>query len=141
MRIQRKKVLLNLKIKSCLQQDLQIQSYDSDFVLLPMSMSWDKEICNITTGIQFPNKLILKVENNKDKTCELLSLSVVGIPINKNILGDKIEYKQNTDFENVFIAPADKTLTWKNNGFAVIDFFHPDPFVYLLAIGNKINVL
>jgi len=143
MRIQRKTFLLKFKIgcnnaHGC---NLQINAYDKNMTLLSMQHNKSGQVHNVEVTTCFPNKVILGISNTQGSSCELLGLSVIGIPINKNILLRKTEYKQNISFENVFTAPSTRTLTWENNGYALFDFFNPDPFVYLLSIGNKISVL
>jgi hypothetical protein len=109
--------------------------------LLPMKHDKINRVHDLEVNIDFPNKLILKISNNQGNSCELLGLHLVGIPINKHILRNRTEYKQNASVQDVFTAPSANTLTWENNGCVLFDFFDPDPFVYLLCIGNKINVL
>lgn len=143
MRIQRKNFLLKFKIEcngahNC---DLQITAYDANMTLLLIKHDKTNQVHDLEVNIDFPNKLILKISNNQGNSCELLGLHVVGIRINKHILRNRTEYKQNTSVEDIFTAPSNNTLTWKNNGYVLFDFFDPDPFVYLLSIGNKINVL
>jgi hypothetical protein len=109
--------------------------------LLPMQHDKTDQVHTVEVRTCFPNKVILEISNNQGSSCELLGLQVVGIPINKRILRDRTEYQQNISFEDIFTAPSKTTLTWQNNGYALFDFFNPDPFVYLLSIGNKISVL
>jgi hypothetical protein len=143
MRIQRKNFLLKFKIgcNDTHSGNLQITAYDANMALLPMKYDKNEWVHDIEVSICFPNKLILEISNNQDNSCELLGLHVVGIPINKHILRNKTEYKQNISSEDIFTAPSKTTSIWENNGYALFDFFNPDPFVYLLSIGNKISVL
>jgi hypothetical protein len=143
MQIQRKNFLLKFKIEcnNLHHYNLQINAYDANLDLLPTRHNKTDQVHNIEVNVCFPNKVILQISNNQGSSCELRGLSVIGIPINKSILRNKTEYKQNISVESVFTAPSNRTLTWKNNGYALFDFFNPDPFVYLLSIGNKISVL
>jgi hypothetical protein len=143
MRIQRKNVLLKFKIRcndahNC---DLQITAYDTNMILLSMQHNKINQVHTVEVSTCFPNKVILEISNNQGSSCELLGLQVAGVPINKRILRNRTEYKQNISFEDILTAPSKTTSIWENNGYALFDFFNPDPFVYLLSIGNKISVL
>ena len=149
MRIQRSNFILtfNLKHKD---NAMLIHAYDCDFEPLPITrkIAEDTETVEILTRL--PNKVMIvlsgKNSDNKHKnSVELLTMSLAGIKINQDILHDIIEYKpiQLTNvpgqLQEYLDYPSIRSNCWDHNGCVVLDLFDPDPFAYLLKIGNKIK--
>ena len=150
MRIQRTNSLLTLKLKhSCIDDIMQVTAYGSDFEPLPMLCEINNEIETIEISSYLPNTIMLvlsgKTNSDNNKFIELLDMSLAGIKINKDIMFNRLDYKPNlsTQLPNSlqeYLNYSSAQLTkWEYNGCVLFDLFDPDPFAYLLKIGNRIK--
>jgi hypothetical protein len=129
---------------------MNIATYGSNFKLLPATHKINNNIETIEILSHLPNTLILAVTgktNQPDdkRSVKLLGVSLAGIPIDKDILSNKVEYRPDTStnpemsVQDYFNCSPTYTRMWNYNGCVLINFFDPDPFAYLLKIGNKIK--
>ena len=147
MRIQRTNFLLTLNLKHS-DNAMTINAYDSDFEMLPITRKVSDEIETVEISSYLPNTvmLVLSGKNSHDrKSVELLNVSLAGIKINQDILLTKTEYKpivstQTPDSIKEYLDyPSTRSTIWNYNGCVLFDLFDPDPFAYLLKLGNKIK--
>jgi hypothetical protein len=126
-----------------------IDAYGRDFELLPVNRTIKQNIETIEISTYLPNKIMLVLSgktNQDNKSIKLLSMSLAGVKINKDILLNNL-----IDYRPIQTAEPPKSLRdylnneawdptpWDQNGCVLVDIFDPDPFSYLLYIGNKIN--
>jgi hypothetical protein len=125
-----------------------INAYGSDFEMLPITRKISNSIETVEISSYLPNTvmLVLSGKNSHDrKSVELLNVSLAGIKINQDILLTKIEYKPilstqtPSSIKEYLDYPSMCSNIWDHNGCVLFDFFDPDPFAYLLKIGNKIK--
>jgi hypothetical protein len=147
MRIQRTNFLLTLNLKHS-DDAMVINAYGSDFEMLPITRKVSNDIETVEISSYLPNTVILVLsgKNNHDKkSVELLNVSLVGIKINQDILLTRIEYKPILlaqtpgSIKEYLNYPSVFSTTWHYNGCVLFDLFDPDPFAYLLKLGNKIK--
>ena len=150
MRIQRTNFLLTLKLKhSCIDDIMQVTAYGSDFEPLPMLRDINNEIETIEISSYLPNTIMLvlsgKTVSDDNKFIELLDMSLAGIKINKDIMFNRLDYKPNlstqlpTSLTEYLNPSSTRSTKWEYNGCVLFDLFDPDPFAFLLKIGNKIK--
>jgi len=142
MRIRCSDVILKLTVKNSSKQDSNptFEAYNADLHPLAIRHSQSGDMHSIEITTQLPSDLILKF-SNAGHGLELVRLSLVGIAINKEILSNRVEYKQTHSLEDIKTVASKKTLLWPKDGCAIFNFFHHDPFAYHLFIGNKIKML
>jgi hypothetical protein len=151
MRIQRTNFLLTLELKhGCVDDVMHIAAYGSNFELLPVvrTINHDVETIEISTYLPNTAMLVLSGKTTQDddrKSIELLDASLVGVKINKDIMLNRIEYKPNistqlpNSLQQYLENSSTRSLVWTQNGCVLFDLFDPNPFAYLLKIGNKIK--
>jgi hypothetical protein len=151
MRIPRTNLFLTLKLKhGCVDNVMHVTAYGSDFELLPVIRKIDHEIEIIEISTYLPNTVMLVLsgktaQDDNNKFIELLDVSLVGVKINKDILLNRIDYKPNLSnqvpdsLQQYLDHASTRSLSWGHNGCVLFDLFDPDPFAYLLKIGNKIK--
>lgn len=149
MRIQRTNFLLTLNLKHS-GDIMAIDAYGSDFKPLPITRKIENNNETVEILSYLPNKVMLvlsgKIDQPNDKSSiELLNMSLAGIKINQDIMLTITEYKpiqsmqvpgsiqEYLDYSSI------RSNIWNHNGCVLFDFFDPDPFAYLLKIGNKIK--
>jgi hypothetical protein len=125
-----------------------IDAYGADFESLPVQRTIENNIETIKISTYLPNKvmLVLSGKTNQDnRSIKLLSMSLAGIKINNSIMLNLIDYRP------ILSGPTPESLRdyldneawdptpWDQNGCVLFDIFDPNPFSYLLYIGNKIN--
>jgi hypothetical protein len=147
MRIQRTNFLLTLNLKHS-DDAMTINAYGSDFEMLPITRKVSQEIETVEISSYLPNTvmLVLSGKNSHDKkSVELLNVSLAGIKINQDIMLTRTDYKpmvsaQPPDSIKEYLDyPSTCSTTWDHNGCVLFDLFDPDPFAYLLKLGNKIK--
>lgn len=147
MRIQRTNFLLTLTLKHS-DNAMTLNAYGSDFEILPITRKVSNGIETVEILSYLPNTvmLVLSGKNNHDiKSVELLSVSLVGIKINQDIVLTRTEYKPIVStqlpgsIKEYLDYPSTCSTTWDYNGCVLFDLFDPDPFAYLLKLGNKIK--
>lgn len=147
MRIQSQTYVLSLDIKK--HNENRIDIYDSNLNLLSATQKEDSNRQNIQVQIHLPSKLIFKISSVDDLTktqplVELVKMNLVGINVDKENILKVIDYRPTeikyhpTTLDIIDNLSAYKTLEW-GEGYVTINFFHPDPFSFLLYIGNKIK--
>jgi hypothetical protein len=149
MRIQRKHVLLTLNLKHNGDNDpITVEAYGSDFDLLPITHSWNKDVETVTVETYLPNTvmLVLKKSNmQSSQSVELVGMHLAGVKINKDIMGNRFEYKPNRSAQSIqsprqyLELASTQSTTWNHSGCVLFDLFEVDPFAYLLKIRNKIK--
>jgi hypothetical protein len=147
MRIQRTNFLLTLNLKHS-DAAMTINAYGSDFEPLPITRKVSDGIETVEILSYLPNTvmLILAGKNSHDrKSVELLNMSLAGMKINQDIMLTRTEYKpilsaHTPDSVQKYLDyPPRRSTIWTYNGCVLFDLFDPDPFAYLLRIGNKIK--
>jgi hypothetical protein len=147
MRIQRTNFLLILNLKHS-DNAMTINAYGSDFEMLPTTRKINNGIETVEILSYLPNTvmLVLSGKNSHDqKSVELLNVSLAGIKINQDIVLTRIEYKPIVStqtpgsIKEYLDYPSTRSTTWNYNGCVLFDLFDPDPFAYLLKLGNKIK--
>jgi hypothetical protein len=149
MRIHRTNFLLTLNLKHS-GDIMAIDAYDCNFepLLITRKIKNNNETVEILS--YFPNKVMLvlteKNSQSKDKkSIELLNMSLAGIKINQDIMLTITEYKPiqsmqvPSSVQEYLDYSSIRSNIWDYNGCVLFDFFGPDPFTYLLKIGNKIK--
>jgi hypothetical protein len=125
-----------------------INAYGSDFEPLPITRKVSDGIETVEILSYLPNTvmLILAGKNSHDrKSVELLNMSLAGMKINQDIMLTRTEYKpilsaHTPDSVQKYLDyPPRRSTIWTHNGCVLFDLFDPDPFAYLLRIGNKIK--
>jgi hypothetical protein len=125
-----------------------INAYGSDFEMLPITRKVSDEIETVEILSYLPNTvmLVLSGKNSHDrKSVELLNVSLAGIKINQDIVLTRIEYKPivstqtPNSIKEYLDYPSTHSTIWNYNGCVLFDLFDPDPFAYLLKLGNKIK--
>jgi hypothetical protein len=125
-----------------------INAYGSDFEMLPITRKVSQEIETVEISSYLPNTvmLVLSGKNSHDKkSVELLNVSLAGIKINQDIVLTRTEYKPMVStqppgsIKEYLDYPSTRSTTWDYNGCVLFDLFDPDPFAYLLKLGNKIK--
>jgi hypothetical protein len=150
MRIQRTNFLLTLKLKhGCADNAMHVTAFGADFEPLPMLCEINNEIETIEISSYLPNTIMLvlsgKTDIDDNKFIELLDMSLAGIKINKDIMFNRIDYKPNlsnqlpTSLSEYLDPSSTRSTKWEYNGCVLFDLFDPDPFAFLLKIGNKIK--
>ena len=149
MRIQRTNFLLTLKLKHS-DNAMNITAYGSDFEMLPITQKISNGIETVEILSYLPNTVMLVLSgknslDNDKQSLELLNISLAGIKINQNIMLTKTEYKPilstqvPSSIQEYLDYPSTYSIIWDHNGCVLFDLFDPDPFAYLLKIGNKIK--
>jgi hypothetical protein len=145
--IQRTNFLLTLNLKHS-DDAMTINAYGSDFEMLPVTRKISNGIETVEISSYLPNTvmILLAGKNSHDKkSVELLNVSLAGIKINQDIMLTKTEYKpilstQTPDSIKEYLEyPSTRSTIWNYNGCVLFDLFDPDPFAYLLKLGNKIK--
>jgi len=140
MRIQRPTFLLKLTLRSE-NSNLQVNAYGSNFELLKTHHETDDKLHKVEVLTHLPNKVMLNFLGINSNGVELVTVSLVGIPINREVLNKVVEYKETDSLQELENAPSSRSLKWLKDGCAIFDFFHSDPFAYHLYVGNKIKML
>ena len=150
MRIQSKHFLLTFTVEHTSDNHnvMTIDAYGADFEPLPGRRTIDNNIEIIEVSTYFPNKVMLVLSgkaNQDNKSIKLLSMSVAGVKINNSILLNLIDYKPiqadktPTSVRDYLDNESRNTTLWDQNGCVLFNLFDPNPFSYLLYIGNKIH--
>lgn len=145
MRIRDETFLFSIDIKHHCEGRVDI--YDSGFNLLTTRRSKTENVEHIEADICLPNKLILVVSKEQAiGKIELVKMRLTGLAISQESALKILDYRQasvskydSCSLEQILSIPAYKSLSWDDEGYVIVDFFHPDPFALHLFIGNKIN--
>ena len=134
MRIPDSTFLLAITIKSKnLSRSVITNVYDSSFNRLSMTKNIIGDTEQTQTHICLPDQIILEIDSEDN---ELSLVTFAGIRIRKNKLAEIVSYYSGkiTDpsMEKIRNLPAKKTLLWSDPGYAILNFFHPDPFAWHL---------
>jgi hypothetical protein len=149
MRIQRTNFLLTLTLKHS-DDKMSIDVYDCNFEPMPITRKIKDNNETVEILSYLPNKVMLVLsgknnQSNDKSSIELLNMTIAGIKINQNIMLNRTEYKpilstQVPDSIQEYLDyPSTCSITWNHNGCVLFDLFDPDPFAYLLKIGNRIK--
>jgi hypothetical protein len=148
MRIQNKNFLLTFTVEHAGNDVMSIDAYGTNFEPLPVQRTIENNIETIEISTYLPNKVMLVLSGKTEqdnKSIKLLGMSLAGIKINHSVMLNLIDYRP------IQSGPAPKSLReylnneawdptpWDQNGCVLFDIFDPNPFSYLLYIGNKIN--
>jgi hypothetical protein len=148
MRIQNKNFLLTFTVEHAGNDVMAIDVYGTNFEPLPVQRTIENNIETIEISTYLPNKVMLVLSGKTEqdnKSIKLLGMSLAGIKINHSVMLNLIDYRP------IQSGPAPKSLReylnneawdptpWDQNGCVLFDIFDPNPFSYLLYIGNKIN--
>jgi hypothetical protein len=131
----------NLSSGSC-----DLDFYDQNFVRLPVDAQNDQENFVAVIQISLPTKIVIDITINQPNTkMDIQRLWLVGLPVDKNLLKQCCNYRigrVNTTLNSLDALQAlesQDTAMIEQSGYFVIDLFHPNPFAWHLAIGNKIK--
>ena len=149
MRIQRTNFLLTLNLKHS-GNVMAIDAYGCDFKPLPITRKIKDNNETIEILSYLPNKVMLVLsgknnQSNDKSSIELLNMTIAGIKINQDIMLTRTEYKPIQSIQvpgsiqEYLDYPSMCPNIWDHNGCVLFDLFDPDPFAYLLKIGNKIK--
>jgi hypothetical protein len=125
-----------------------IDVYGANFELLPVRRTIENNIETIEVSTYLPNKIMLVLSgktNQNTQSIKLLSMWLAGIKINNSIMLNLIDYrpirsdKTPTSLRDYLDNEAWNPTPWDQNGGVLFDIFDPNPFSYLLYIGNKIH--
>jgi len=149
--IQRTNFLLTLSLKHGICDNVMtVDLYGSEFELLPITRKIVNDIETIEILTYLPNTVMCVLSGSRilpdeKKSIELLSMSLAGIIINKEIMFDRFHYRSNLSThepesirEYINYQPS-RQKVMNHDGCVLFDLFDPDPFAYLLKIGNKIK--
>jgi hypothetical protein len=139
MRIQRPNFLLNLKLLDLSPEDCNLRLITHGAELIHHQI--EKKVHKLEILTHLPQQVILEFTGLGSNGLELSAMSLVGIAFNKEVISKVSEYKVANSITDLANAPAKKTTQWPKDGYALFNFFHPDPFAYHLFIGNKIKML
>ena len=124
-----------------------ISLFDNKFQAVASETVWQENVLIITTKISLPNKLIMSIESCSDKTAlELQGMVLSGIEVRTDVLLNFLEYKycaNHVMIESVAqleALKAERVLCWDRDGYAIFNFFHPNPFAWHMYVGNKIKI-
>lgn len=151
MRIQNTNYILTFTVEHISDNNdvMTIDAYGRDFEPLPVNRTIKQNIETIEISTYLPNKIMLVLSgktNQDNRSIKLLSMSLAGIKINNSIMLLNL-----IDYRPILTGPTPKSIRdyidneawdptpWDHNGCVLVDIFDPNPFSYLLHIGNKIN--
>lgn len=149
--IQRTNFLFTLSLKHGISDNtMTVNAYGSEFELLPITRKIVNDIETIEILTYLPNTVMCvlsgsRISPNEKKSIELLSMSLAGININKEIMSARLDYRPNLSnqepesIREYINYRSDKQKIWNHDGCVLFDLFDPNPFAYLLKIGNKIK--
>jgi len=150
MRIQSKNFLLTFTVEHTSDNNnvMTIDVYGADFKPLPVQRTIKNNIETIEISTYLPNRVMLVLAgkiNQDNQSIKLLSMSLAGIKINNSIMVNLIDYRpiQTTEtpatIRDYLNNESWNPTPWDQNGCVLFDIFDPNPFSYLLYIGNKIH--
>jgi hypothetical protein len=126
-----------------------IDVYGVDFEPLPVQRTIKNNIETINVSTYLPNRVMLVLSgktNQCNQSIKLLSMSLAGVKINNSIItSNLVDYRpiQSDQTPNTLRDYLDNEAwnptPWDQNGCVLFDLFDPNPFSYLLYIGNKIH--
>ena len=127
-----------------------LNAYGSEFESLTTTRTMVNGIETIEILTYLPNTImcVLSGANSspeQNKYIELVSMSLAGVKINPEVMCDKVDYRPNLSdqvpdsIEKYINYPSTKQTVWNHDGCVIFDLFDPNPFAYLLKIGNKIK--
>ena len=149
--IQRKNFLFTLSLKHGISDNIMtVNAYGSEFELLPITRKMVNDIETIEILTYLPNTVMCVLSGSRTlsdekKSIELLSMSLAGVKINQEIMPNRVDYRPNLSTQapesvrDYVSYPSSGQQVWTHDGCVLFDLFDPDPFVYLLKIGNKIK--
>ena len=144
-------LLLTLSLKHGISDNtMTIDAYGSEFELLPTTRNIVDGTETVEILTYLPNMIMCvlsgaTVRPDEKKHIELLGMSLAGIKINKEIMATRADYKPNlsnqvpSSIKEYTNYPSSRQTVWNHDGCVIFDLFDPDPFAYLLKIGNKIK--
>jgi hypothetical protein len=110
-----------------------IQVYDHRFELL------DTATAQFSLEIALPGRLAFRT----DASARFVKMSLSGINFDRTSLLNIVEYKISkntvTSWEQLDRLSTTRTLSWDQDGYLLLNLFHPNPFALHLFIGNKIK--
>lgn len=96
---------------------------------------------SIQLNVTLPNRIIFRLRNCKNS--RLKRMQLVGITIDSKSLLNIVEYKQSRQDINAMqeldSLPTTRTLQFNQDGYLIVNLFHPNPFALHLFIGNQIK--
>jgi hypothetical protein len=127
-----------------------VDAYGADFELLPITRKRVHDIETIEILTYLPNTVMCVLSGSRilpdeKKSIELQSMILAGIKINKEIMSNRIDYRPDLSTQapesirEYIKYPSNSQKVWNHDGCVLFDLFDPDPFAYLLKIGNKIK--
>jgi hypothetical protein len=127
-----------------------VNAYGSEFELLPITRKIVNDIETIEILTYLPNTVMCVLSGSRTlsdekKSIELLSMSLAGVKINQEIMSNRVDYRPNLSTQapesiREYVSyPSSGQQVWTHDGCVLFDLFDPDPFAYLLKIGNKIK--
>jgi hypothetical protein len=126
--------------------NMTVDAYGSDSELLPITRKIVNQVETIEIQTHLPNTVMCVLSGStilpdEKKSIELLSMSLAGVKINQEILPNIIDYRPNlsTQVQQYVNYPSIDQIVWNHDGCVIFDLFDPNPFAYLLKIGNKIK--
>jgi len=149
--IQRTNFLFTLSLKHGISDNIMtVNAYGSEFELLPITRKIVNDIETIEILTYLPNTVMCVLSGSRTlsdekKSIELLSMSLAGVKINQEIMSNRVDYRPNLSTQapesiREYVSyPSSGQQVWTHDGCVLFDLFDPDPFAYLLKIGNKIK--
>lgn len=141
-------LIVGIKCRPEFVESLAIQIFDKNFRPLLFNRRQNETGVEIEIDIEFPNKLIIttSIIDNKENNLqiEMAYFKVAGLAVDKNVLLKCLEHKPTVVddsincFDQLIKIDSHKTFVW-NEGYTIVDLFHPNPFAWHLHLGNKIK--
>jgi len=117
------------------QNDAEVQVLNQQVELLHVGHT------SLALDVQLPDKIVFRLRNAAGSL--LKRVQVIGITIDSKSLLNIVEYKTSkhnvNTREELETLPTTRTLQWNQDGYLILNLFHPNPCALHLFIGNQIK--
>lgn len=139
MRVHHKTFLLTFILKHSSDNPVDIKAYSDDNTVLPVTRSRSRDLETLEMHVQMPDTVSIHLQMPTGHRLEMTGMSLVGIRVNRDKILNFVEFFAGVDPAGPKNSSV-KTLVWDCDGTLSLNLFDPDPFSFLLHIGNKIAV-